>query len=34
VLHVRSGGIVTGRVVFDASAPLLGAFARKPAFVF
>ncbi|MFI5012042.1 MAG: protein-L-isoaspartate O-methyltransferase [Hyphomicrobiales bacterium] len=33
-LHVKSGGAAAGRVVFDASAPLLASFARKPVFAF
>ena len=31
---LRSGGDVSGRPVFDASAPVLPGFARKPEFVF
>jgi len=34
MLQVKTGGVVTGRAVFDASAPLLHAFARKAAFAF
>jgi protein-L-isoaspartate(D-aspartate) O-methyltransferase len=34
MLQVKVGGVVTGRAVFDASAPLLASFAKKPAFAF
>lgn len=33
-LYQKSGGKVSGRPVFDAAAPILNEFARKPAFVF
>jgi len=34
MLYQKSGGKVSGRPVFDAAAPALAEFARKPAFVF
>jgi protein-L-isoaspartate(D-aspartate) O-methyltransferase len=34
MLYVASGGVVSGRSVFDAAAPLLPGFAAPPAFVF
>ncbi|MBV9566831.1 MAG: protein-L-isoaspartate O-methyltransferase [Hyphomicrobiales bacterium] len=34
MLQVKTGGMVTGRAVFDASAPLLQALAKKPEFAF
>ena len=34
MLQVKTGGVLTGRAVFDASAPLLGRFAKKPEFAF
>jgi len=34
MLQVKSGGTLTGRAVFDASAPLLSAFAAEPQFAF
>ena len=34
MLQVKTEGVVTGRAVFDASAPLIQAFARKPEFAF
>ncbi|SDR48358.1 protein-L-isoaspartate(D-aspartate) O-methyltransferase [Rhizobiales bacterium GAS113] len=34
MLQVKSAGVITGRSVFDASAPLLAAFAKAPAFAF
>lgn len=33
-LTTRTGGVLAGRVMFDAATPLLPGFARKPAFVF
>jgi protein-L-isoaspartate(D-aspartate) O-methyltransferase len=33
-LYRRTAGVVSGRPVFDAAAPLLPGFARPPAFVF
>jgi len=32
MLQIKAGGAITGRAVFDASAPLLAPFAAKPAF--
>jgi protein-L-isoaspartate(D-aspartate) O-methyltransferase len=34
MVYRRDGGVVSGRPVFDAAAPLLPGFARPPAFVF
>ncbi len=34
MLHVKARGVVAGRAVFDASAPLLAAFAAEPRFAF
>jgi protein-L-isoaspartate(D-aspartate) O-methyltransferase len=34
VLYEKTGGEVSGRILFDASAPVLPAFKRVPAFVF
>ena len=34
MLQVKTGEVLTGRAVFDASAPLLGRFAKKPEFAF
>jgi protein-L-isoaspartate(D-aspartate) O-methyltransferase len=34
VLYEKTSGEVSGRVLFDASAPVLSAFKRAPAFVF
>jgi protein-L-isoaspartate(D-aspartate) O-methyltransferase len=34
MLQVKTGEVVTGRTVFDASAPLLASFAKKPEFAF
>jgi protein-L-isoaspartate(D-aspartate) O-methyltransferase len=34
MLHVKAGGVVAGRPIFDAAAPLLAAFAADPQFAF
>jgi protein-L-isoaspartate(D-aspartate) O-methyltransferase len=34
MLYQRSGDVVSGRAVFDAAGPLLGAFRKAPAFAF
>ena len=34
MLQVKTGDALTGRAVFDASAPLLRSFSRKPEFAF
>jgi protein-L-isoaspartate(D-aspartate) O-methyltransferase len=34
MLHVKAGGVVAGRPIFDAAAPLLAAFAAEPQFAF
>jgi protein-L-isoaspartate(D-aspartate) O-methyltransferase len=34
MLQVKTGGVLTGRAVFDASAPLLARFAAEPEFAF
>ena len=34
MLQVKTAGAITGRAVFDASAPLVAAFAKAPAFAF
>jgi protein-L-isoaspartate(D-aspartate) O-methyltransferase len=34
MVYRNAGGDVSGRPVFDAAAPLLPGFARKPEFVF
>src|SRR6516225_898147 len=34
ILRTRTGGVVAGRVLFDAATPFLPGFSPKPAFVF
>jgi protein-L-isoaspartate(D-aspartate) O-methyltransferase len=34
MVHIRSGGVVSARPIFDAAIPPLPGFARPPQFVF